>query len=120
MTTHTMDAAHGAHGGHGGHPDAHASAQFYIVVGVILTVITAVEVAVFYIPALEAWLVPILLVLSIGKFAGVVMYYMHLKFDNWLFSFMFLAGLALATFMVCALMLLAHWNPGMQGFAPGL
>jgi len=95
------------------HPDHHASWRFYAVVGVILTIITAVEVAVFYIPPLEPVLVPTLLILSIAKFAGVVGYYMHLKFDHGMFTFLFVAGLVLGTFEVVALMALAHWNPGM-------
>ena len=45
--------------------------------------------AVFYIPALESVLVPILLVLSAGKFALVAMWYMHLKFDHRLVSWLF-------------------------------
>lgn len=95
------------------HPDAHASWQFYTVVGAILTVITAVEVAVFYIPPLAPILVPTLLLLSIGKFVGVVAYYMHLKFDHGLYTFLFCSGLALAIFEVLALMVLSHVNPGM-------
>lgn len=91
-----------AHGEHGGH----ASTRFYWAIGAILTVITAVEVAIFYIPAMSSVLVPILLVLSAAKFATVVMFFMHLKFDSKVFSGVFLAGLALAAFMTTALTIL--------------
>jgi len=98
----TTDALNGHDHEHGGH----ASPGFYWVIGGILTVITAVEVAVFYVPALEAALVPILLVLSAAKFLLVVMFFMHLKFDSKIFSGVFLAGLILAVFMTTALIVL--------------
>ena len=78
----------------------------YLVVAVVLTVITALEVAIFYIPALAAVLVPLLLVLSTGKFVLVVMFYMHLKHDSNLFTAVFVAPLTLAMFVVVALILL--------------
>ena len=44
--------------GHGAEPRAaHASVGAYVLVGAFLTIITAVEVAVFYIPALASVLV---------------------------------------------------------------
>ena len=93
---------------HGGH----ASPGFYWMIGGILTVITAVEVAIFYIPALEGVLVPLLLVLSAAKFLLVVMFFMHLKFDSRVFSGVFLAGMALALFMTTALIILYKVLPG--------
>jgi len=77
-------------------------------------VITAVEVAVFYIPALSPVLVPVLLVLSATKFLLVVMFFMHLRFDSMVYMGLFLAGLLLATFMVTALVVLYHFLPGIQ------
>lgn len=115
MSAETMTAESGAHG-HDEHGHGHGW-KFYTVVGVILTIITAVEVAIFYVPALESILVPTLLILSAAKFAIVVMFYMHLKSDHNLFSFMFLAGLLLAVVAVSALMLLAHWVPRMGAWA---
>jgi cytochrome c oxidase subunit 4 len=88
--------------GHGGH----ASPAFYWAIGGILTVITAVEVAVFYIPALKSVLVPLLLALSAAKFLLVVLFFMHLKSDSRIFSGVFLAGMVLATFMTVALVIL--------------
>jgi cytochrome c oxidase subunit IV len=61
---------------------AHPGPRKYVMIATILTVITAIEVAVYYVPALEAALVYILLALSALKFALVVSFYMHLKFDN--------------------------------------
>ncbi len=75
---------------------AHPGPLEYIKIGTILAVITAVEVAVYYIEALEDVLIPILIVLSALKFSMVVMWFMHLRFDNRLFSGLFVGGLMLA------------------------
>ena len=74
---------------------AHPGPAEYIKIGLTLAVITAVEVAVYYVDALEDVLIPILIVLSALKFSLVVMWFMHLKFDNRLFSTFFVGGLIL-------------------------
>lgn len=89
----------------------HPSWKFYVMIGLILTIITAAEVAVFYIPALRGVLVPILLVLSTGKFALVVMFYMHLRFDSPILSGVFVFPLSLAILVVVALIILFHVFP---------
>ncbi len=90
---------------------SHATIGFYWMVGAILAVITGIEVAIFYIPALGGALVPMLLLLSAGKFTLVVMFFMHLKFDSKWFTNLFLAGLSLAIFMVSALVIIYHYLP---------
>jgi cytochrome c oxidase subunit IV len=85
---------------------AHPSAIVYIKVAVILGLITGLEVAVYYMEALSAYLAPILIALSATKFGIVAGYYMHLKFDNRLFTAFFVGGLALAASLVLALMTL--------------
>jgi cytochrome c oxidase subunit 4 len=74
----------------------HPSWQEYVKIGVILTVVTAVEVAIVYIDALKDVLLPILLTLGTVKFILVVAYYMHLKPDHKFFAAMFTAGLLMA------------------------
>lgn len=78
---------------------AHASVKFYVIVAVTLTVITIVEIAIL--PASEenwitlpqwAWLW-ILYVLAIVKFVMVLMFFMHLYFDKWLYTMFFMIGL---------------------------
>ena len=83
---------------------AHPGAKEYLGIAVILTVITAFEVAIFYIPQMHPVLVPSLLTLSLLKFALVVMFYMHLKFDHRLFSWLFVVPMALAVAVILALM----------------
>jgi cytochrome c oxidase subunit 4 len=74
----------------------HPSERVYITVGAILAVITAVEVFIYYVEAVEDFLVPMLLVLSTAKFVAVVGYFMHLKFDDRRFTWIFGFGLAVA------------------------
>ena len=60
---------------------------------------TAVEVAVYYVDALAGALLGILMVLSAMKFVLVVLWFMHLRFDNRLFSILFAGGLVLAVLL---------------------
>lgn len=83
---------------------AHPSAKKYVFIGVILCILTAAEVAVYFVEALAPILFHILVVLSTAKFLLVVLYYMHLKFDHRLFSGVFLLPFSLAIFMVLALL----------------
>jgi cytochrome c oxidase subunit IV len=87
------------------HPE-HASIGTYVKVAAILSVITALEFSVIYIRQLTPILVPLLLTLSIGKFALVVMYFMHLRYDVKPLTFLFVAPLVLATGLAIALMTL--------------
>jgi cytochrome c oxidase subunit 4 len=85
-----------SHAGHG-HAEEHhgASDKQYIVIAVILAVITGAEVSISYIDV--GWLfMPALLLMMAAKFIIVVSFFMHLKFDHKLFSFLFYAGLLLA------------------------
>ena len=72
----------------------------------VLSIITAIEVGVFYLEFVGWGIIPILVLLSAAKFLLVAMYYMHLKFDDRIFSTMFVAGLVVASGVVLALMAL--------------
>jgi len=67
----------------------------YIRIAAILAAITALEVSTVYVDFGPLFL-PALLIMMVVKFIMVVSYFMHLKFDNKLFSLMFYAGLVLA------------------------
>jgi cytochrome c oxidase subunit 4 len=104
---HSQPESHGHGGGHHGPVEhAHPGAREYLGIAVVLTVITAIEVAVFYIPSLKSMLVPILLSLSAIKFGMVAMWYMHLKFDARLFSWLFVLPMLLAVGVILALIAL--------------
>ena len=98
-------AAHGNQAGTA-HERAHPTPMRYTVIALILAVITALEVAIVYMDFLRPVMVPILIVLSATKFASVVMFFMHLRFDSRLFSTLFVSGLILAAAMIIVLLLL--------------
>ena len=67
----------------------------YVRIAAILAAITGLELATYYVD-LGALFLPALLIMMAVKFIIVVSYFMHLKFDNKLFSWVFYAGLILA------------------------
>jgi len=85
-----------------GHEE-HPGEPVYIRIAIILAIVTAVEVAIYYVDALRSILVPTLLVLSVAKFVAVVGYFMHLKFDDMRYRLMFIAGLVIVVSVVGAL-----------------
>jgi cytochrome c oxidase subunit 4 len=89
------------------HPNgAHPPIRTYLLIGAVLAVITAIEITVFYITWMARFLVPTLVVLSMAKFALVVMFFMHLRFDSRVFTGLFVGPLAVAVAVVLALMAL--------------
>ena len=101
-THHHVDAP-GEHAGEHQHP----TWKTYVLVGAILTVITIIEVWVYYTPFVESRLfVPSLLLMSAAKFVIVVMFYMHLKYDHRLFRVLFSGPLIIAVVTIIALMFL--------------
>ena len=106
MSDHTP-AAHGHEGAvdHAEHP----TWKQYKWVALWLTLITVVEVWVYYTPFRESpAFAPTLLVMSAVKFTIVVAYYMHLKYDHWIFTRLFLIGLVIAMCTLSALLFLFH------------
>ncbi len=94
---------------------AHPTWSTYWKVAVILTLITGLEVWVYYIPSFVAsrLFVPVLLIMSAVKFAIVVLFYMHLRYDNRLFKTLFTGPLILAITILMALMFLfGHLHVG--------
>lgn len=85
---------------------AHPTAGTYVRVAALLVILTVIEVGVFYVPAFQAVLVPVLLLLSAIKFSLVAMFYMHLRSDSRYFSFLFGGPLLIATGMVLGLLFL--------------
>jgi cytochrome c oxidase subunit IV len=110
--------AHDHHsGGHADSVEGHAMGEVhehptwrqYKWVALILTAITVVEVWVYYTPFKDSpFFVPVLLVMSAVKFAIVVMFYMHLRYDHKLFRALFVGPLIIAVGTLTALMFLFH------------
>ena len=91
-----MSSSH-QEGQHGHHP----TFRQYVLIATILFAITIVEFLLIWdrakvVEYLGASKIPLLIFLSAIKFAIVIAYYMHLKFDHRLFTQVFLAGLFLS------------------------
>ena len=85
----------------------HPTWREYKWVALILTVITVVEVWVYYTSFRNSPLfAPVLLIMSAVKFAIVVAFYMHLKYDHKLFRALFIGPLIIAISTVIALLFL--------------
>jgi cytochrome c oxidase subunit 4 len=75
---------------------AHPGPAQYVRVAVILAVVTAVEVGLYYLGVPDKLLVALLLGLAFIKFSLVAAYFMHLKFDALLLRRVFATGVVLA------------------------
>ncbi len=85
----------------------HPSWKQYKWVALILTLVTVVEVWVYYTPFRQSPLfAPVLLLMSAFKFAVVVAFYMHLKYDHKLFRALFVGPLLIAMSTLTALLFL--------------
>jgi cytochrome c oxidase subunit IV len=99
---------------------SHPSAAVYAKVGIILFILTALEVGLYEFTygehsgpmgaQIQPFFVPLLLLLSAAKFALVAMFYMHLKQDSRLFTGVFVFPLIIAAIIVVALMLLMAYH----------
>ena len=108
---HAPSSGEAAHGGESSaapaHGGGHASLKTYINVAIILAIITAIEVATLYVPGIpKAMLVSSLLIMSIIKFALVVGFFMHLKYDSSIMRAVFVGPLIIAILIILALMAL--------------
>ena len=103
-----VEATHG-----GTHEKAHPGPGEYIKIALVLAVVTAAEVAVYYISQIPPHVLSaILLVMMAVKFALVSLWFMHLRFDSILFRRLFITGIILAvvvyTIAMTTLGLLVH------------
>lgn len=75
----------------------HPSVKRYWQIALFLGIVTAVEIAIAYVPDLNRTVLSVALIgLGIVKFAVVVGWFMHLKFENSTMNRLFAIGLALA------------------------
>jgi cytochrome c oxidase subunit IV len=79
----------------------------YVFVFVGLVIVTAMEVSLSYMD-IGAWFLPLMITLMVIKFFSVVLFFMHLRFDNKLYSVMFYTGLGLAVFVYVVAMFTFH------------
>jgi cytochrome c oxidase subunit 4 len=101
------DAGHDAHGDHAEHkPDS-----YYIKVALILAALTALETSTYWVD-FGPFFMPALMIMMALKFFMVVSLFMHLKFDNKLFSYLFYSGLFLAIGVYAAFLATFHFFTG--------
>ncbi len=96
----------------------HPTVRQYVNVAIVLAVVTAAEVGIYYIPAIRSILVPLLLIFAVLKFALVVLWFMHLKFDSPMFRRLFVAGLGFAV-VVFTIVLLTFFVRDTGAFTSG-
>ncbi len=82
----------------------HPRPRDYWVIALILGVITAAEVIVTYVDFLDAAVAPLLLVMAAAKFAIVVGWFMHLRFESPLYRRLFLIGVVAAPILFAAVL----------------
>jgi cytochrome c oxidase subunit IV len=95
------------------HSHDHPSDWAYIKIALTLGVITGVEVFTYFKSVLDwgDFLIPALIFMMVIKFWLVATWFMHLKFDNSIFSRMFVGGLVLAVGVyVIALSTFEFWD----------
>src|SRR5206468_11558981 len=105
-----------AHATHAEPEHSHPSAGVYAKVGLVLFVLTALEVGLYEITygehagasaaSIQPFFVPLLLLMSAAKFALVAMFYIHLRQDHRLLTGVFVFPLMLAAIIRVALIVL--------------
>ena len=80
----------------------HATPMFYTIIGVILAILTILEVWFFTLDVFGWFFVPMMLLLAVAKFIIVVAFYMHLRFDKSILTLVCGSGflIAIAVFMI--------------------
>ena len=87
------------------HTSRHPTFKQYVAIAIFLFAITIIEFLIIVPEDFrgKGWTIAPLAILSAIKFAAVIFFYMHLKFDNRLLTWIFLGGLALGFAVVFAL-----------------
>ncbi len=98
------------HAEHGAEEHGHPGERQYISIAIFLAIITGIEVAIYYVEALESILVPALVLLSAIKFVVVVGYFMHLKFDDRRLGIIFASALTLAVAIFIVVWVMLNTN----------
>ena len=102
--------AHDAHApDDGGHRHKEPTDKQYVFIALLLAVLTAIEIAATEVGPDGSLLIISLLVLMVVKFAFVILFFMHLRFDNKLFSRMFYIGLVFAVVLYSVMLATFHF-----------
>ena len=102
------------------HESRHPTLKQYVGIAIFLFVVTIIEFVIILPEDFRGagWTIAPLAILSAIKFAAVIFFYMHLKFDNRLLTWIFLGGLALGFAVVLALVgLFGTFTPSPRAWA---
>ena len=91
---------------------SHPEPRQYVGVAIILAIVTAGEVGIYYVSALKSLLVPLLVVFALVKFLLVALWFMHLRFDSPIFKRFFATGVVLAIIVFAIVLLYFFFNGG--------
>ena len=72
----------------------------------MLFTITVMEVSTYYLKPSRSILIPVLFTFTVIKFALVVLWFMHLKFDSRVYSRLFIMGLSFAITLYIVVLLM--------------
>lgn len=88
----------------------HPSPLRYVVIAIVLCVVTAAEVSLYYVTGdiPDSLIVTLLMVFMIVKFAMVAAWYMHLQTDKPIFRRFFVVGLAGAVILYLIVLMTLH------------
>ena len=109
-------AEHVTHDDHSESHESHSTKSYWIIGG-ILAVVTALEVAVFLIESSfsPAMFLIVLLGLAVLKAAGVIAFFMHLRGDAKIFQFVFMVPLLFAVTLCLGFLKLFSYHEGIAG-----
>lgn len=109
-------AEHVTHDDHSESHESHSTKSYWIIGG-ILAVVTALEVAVFLIESSfsATMFLVVLLGLAVLKGAGVIAFFMHLRGDAKIFQFVFLVPLLFAVTLCLGMLKLFSYHEGIAG-----
>ena len=84
----------------------------YVGIAVFLFAVTILEIAIVLVSLPLGITTAILFILMFLKAAGVILYYMHLRYDSPVFSFLVLGGATVGTAVILAVAALNNILPG--------
>lgn len=99
-----------------GHTEAmeahHPRPSAYVGIAIILAIVTAIEIGLFYVEDIsDTWNTISLLVLMVIKFWLVAMWFMHLRFEAPIFRRLFAGGIILAVIVYAIVLGASHVFP---------
>ena len=99
----------------------HPEPRQYVFIGIVLAIVTALEVGIYYLDIPSGALVASLMVFAVIKFVLVGSWFMHLKFDNRIFKMLFITGIvtALLIFTVMLVIFTSQGGPAPEVTNPG-